>query len=723
MGRWTGQFTDSCFSAAAVKGKTMINFQPDHMLSATARNESVCLQVLQKETSVSLKIDPRTNLSESILLLDGRMLSSLDFELEPGRHALSYELQDNRHTILESAEILLEAQPDSASFSLRDPEEQTVHSDEQPTQANLSFFEATESEKVFSADSCDSIHSAPVDSSVFSPMNPGEPSAAEALQVQVPFASSGSVTWNEPSFDLSVREAPEGSTLLIRQQDVQEIRPLQAGIQTVELTDSQTDVSLLDAGGSLMRSWTIRKEESEPLESGNEISPPDLTDESSQPDRPEPADRKPQLSISSDHRIPDSDHTQIAPVSSGFFSDRPGLLQPEEITEPIDPDWSADDPADLPISFLQPGQKAENSASEGLSENGSAAEPLIPENRVEPAVNTQSSIPAGQIAAVSGFEQPASQVVSSISASPAASQIHPQKELPYSFAVERSAGLTVSALSSALLPGLDSSDSRRTESVVQPSGSMTRIRQALLKSPNASVQAVLKTGTRQYRSGNQLYVRDPQQVEIQVQNGSLQKLSVRSRATEKTYPDLQEAMKAETNTAFEVEASLQPSGQKTVEKARWTVIPAGETVHQKISFSAGEIETFYTLDQNGKLTGYQQTRLSAPLLCRGFDPVDSQQIIPGETLRLYVDPVPGSWQISLNGKTEIRNPEQDELGQPYLPIRAGHGKTELKVLRDGRTLCSQTLTVRNPFASFPTVYAALGAAVGGLLEYRRRRFV
>ncbi len=247
---------------------------------------------------------------------------------------------------------------------------------------------------------------------------------------------------------------------------------------------------------------------------------------------------------------------------------------------------------------------------------------------------------------------------------------------------------------------------------------------ALMASPvrQPSVSAALKVDKRSIQAGNRLYIKDPSALQVHVDHGSLQALEVRSQASQKVYPDLEEAVAAERNAAFDVKAKIQSEDHQS-STVSWTVIPIGQPVQSELNTRNGQINTVFTLSEEGKIVGHLQDKSSQPILCRGFEPVGDKSLTPGETLRMYVNDQPGTYQIRIDGQDIQTKIEQDELGQNYLSVPVRLGSSRLRVMRDGKTVYASDLNCHNPFQSLKVVFPVLGAAAGLILDVRRRRML
>lgn len=220
--------------------------------------------------------------------------------------------------------------------------------------------------------------------------------------------------------------------------------------------------------------------------------------------------------------------------------------------------------------------------------------------------------------------------------------------------------------------------------------------------------------------GHTLYVKNPNDVQVQVENGTLQEIKVRSNDTKKIYTNLELAMNAEKQATFELEAQLK-NNESQITQAKWTIVPLKEPIQQAVSVPAGQVEAFYTLEENGQLTSYRQSDLTKALLCRGFEPLETQTVFPGEKLRMYVEE--GEYDLSINGKKQVVKVQQDELGQPYLSIPVGPLKTDIALQKNGQTIYKQSLQTNNPLWRFGWLAPFIGSLVGIGLDVRRRKWV
>ena len=234
--------------------------------------------------------------------------------------------------------------------------------------------------------------------------------------------------------------------------------------------------------------------------------------------------------------------------------------------------------------------------------------------------------------------------------------------------------------------------------------------------------ATIQQAGQSLSQGNTLYIKDPGEVQVHVENGTLQDIKVVSKDSKKTYTSLEMAMEAEKQATFEMEANLKSTNSKQISQAKWTIIPLGETVEQSISLPAQDIKAFYSLEEDGKLSSYRQpSKLSNALLCRGFEPLEDQSVYPGESLRMYVEE--GDYTLSINGKSQVVSMQQDELGQPYIPVSVGALKTEIVLQKDGATIYTQSLQTNNPMVRLGWIAPVIGSLVGIILDVRRRKWL
>ncbi len=244
-----------------------------------------------------------------------------------------------------------------------------------------------------------------------------------------------------------------------------------------------------------------------------------------------------------------------------------------------------------------------------------------------------------------------------------------------------------------------------------------------LQQQAAKPLATVQQAGQSLSQGNTLYVKDPSEVQVHVENGTLQEIKVFSKDSRKTYTSLEMAMEAEKQATFEMEANLKSSHSDQISQAKWTIIPLGETIEQSISLPAQDIKAFYTLENNGKLSSYRQpSKLSNALLCRGFEPLETQSVYPGESLRVYVEEE-GDYTLSVNGKHQNVSLQQDELGQSYIPVSVGALKTDITLEKDGATIYSQSLQTNNPMVRLGWIAPVIGSLVGIILDVRRRKWL
>ncbi len=252
-----------------------------------------------------------------------------------------------------------------------------------------------------------------------------------------------------------------------------------------------------------------------------------------------------------------------------------------------------------------------------------------------------------------------------------------------------------------------------------PSSGLKSLKKELEKQALEPLATIQQAG-QLISQGHTLYVKNPNDVQVQVENGTLQEIKVRSNDTKKIYTNLERAMNAEKQATFELEAQLK-NHESQITQAKWTIVPLGDPIQQAVSVPAGQVEAFYTLEENGQLTSYRQSDLTKALLCRGFEPLETQTVFPGEKLRMYVEE--GEYDLSINGKKQVVKVEQDELGQPYLSIPVGPLKTDIALQKNGQTIYKQSLQTNNPLWRFGWFAPFIGSLVGIGLDVRRRKWL
>lgn len=285
--------------------------------------------------------------------------------------------------------------------------------------------------------------------------------------------------------------------------------------------------------------------------------------------------------------------------------------------------------------------------------------------------------------------------------------------------------LAHSSLSTQISKPNTISEKAQSEKSSLLANSNTSLRTYLAKNLEAKATgpiATIQQAGKVINEGNKIYVKNPGDIKVNVENGSLQNIVVRSKETKKNYIDLESAMKAEKQAIFELEAQVQGSNASS-SQAKWTLIPIGEPLKQSLSFPTQEIESFYSLDETGKLSSYRQSPQASIVLCRGFEPLENQSVTPGEKLRVYVDQDLASYSLLVNGKSQEIKISQDELGQSYVPISVKAGRTEIALKQNGKTVYSNSLQANNPLFSWGWIAPLIGSVVGLALNERRKRAI
>lgn len=428
--------------------------------------------------------------------------------------------------------------------------------------------------------------------------------------------------------------------------------------------------------------------------------------------KPITALKKEELTVKSPVQAP----AALRPVESETLKPAAKQEQPESLKQSLQPSLTV--PADdaLPNRVneaLQPGLALipsvpvlQKTAASSSSQNLSA--PLIP--------STDGSLQADQ-----SLEWKAAGYLQELQMSPSLAAAQNPADVPVQESAVKPALNTADDLPKEM--SLQNRISHAGRLSLSAAEKMLNFPAAALRDPQkvSAPKASLSSGSRQFPSGRRLYIQDPSKLKVQVDHGQIKDVQVVSQTTRKSYPDLEQAMQAEQNAAFEVEARIEDSSSHQISTAFWTVICAGKTVQEKSVLPGKEIASSYTLNEQGKVVSYQQEKGAAALLCRGFDPVESKKVAAGETLRMYVKAKPGSYSVWINGKEKPARVQEDELGQKFLPIKAGIGTTRIRVLRNGSTIYSGELQSHNPFAVVGMIGPALGTLTGVLLDVRRRR--
>ena len=552
-------------------------------------------------------------------------------------------------------------------------------------------------------------------------------------------------------------ELPEakGSILVIEENGRTRTISVSEGFTTLSLEEGDVTIRLLDADGNVIQIWKtsgINNSSPSALQPDLDMPPTSNEQPSSlqviQPDQDQPVFvAKPDLNQSFDplQMVAIQQVEQASRINPGHTEVPKPILSAELLTpKPAATPVQAKANPDLSVLNDSLGQPSPLLTKGDLLPKQNALSAALDELNTTPFPALLDILPPGQASLIDpGGLQTADQAIASpdhlqTSAAAASQSLDSKTSL-----LNSDGDAASTPLFDASLPAVDQISSvvskpqtsqagaapitgqelkKTSTSFLTGSQMLSKERLNLAASTTPITNAVLKANKRSFQSGNRLYIKDPSALRVHVDHGSVQAMEVRSQQSNKVYPDLEEAVKAEKYATFDVKAKIQ-SEDKQISQASWTVIPIGQPVQSQIETRNGRLDNTFALSEEGKVVAYQQEKRQQPILCRGFDPVKTDDVRPGETLRMYVDDKPGLYQVRINGKEIQTSLQKDELGQSYLPVPAKLGSTKLRVLRDGKTVYTGNLECSNPFRSLKLVGPVLGAAAGLILDVRRRKLV
>lgn len=653
--------------------------------------QTAVLEVIQNHDRIFLHLDACVDETQSVLYIDGQRIKERALTLSSGLHTLGYELKNHGGRIVESAEttidvpILPRLDTLPASFSsiwrrikILRPEPPFDYQGYVETQDGLMNFscpEAPEGSRLRVEDSSGIHDHALVNGRCLFQVGKGGanvslilPDETPLLYWQIVYAASSqepAVDSIEPILDVSlVSERP------VQIPDASSSNPSPSADEP-SLSDGQKG-----AGGvrpsTLVEDKGDRTSNSSDANGGSDSS-------SKMPGRPDSGtlDVLDSSSIRADS--PSAGSLTPAPDLPGSNASNPmdtgsaGSSAYEDSTNSgfasSEPRW---DPWNILFAFGQQAGSGNNTAGSSSAANGQSSS-----NSSQ--TGGDMAKPFGQSVAYAGFE--GSRTSSS---------------LPVWRTVKgaSSSASTDSGVSKAVLPSLSKADV-------------------------SHAKGVLKGSDGRFASGKKIFTRDPQSFEVEVLNGSLERLQVVSLYSKKSYDDLKSALDAETKTAFEVRARiLDANSNGRTEK--WTLVPLGDDLMNTIDLPGGIVHSFYTLSPDGAIVHTSSIDQQGALLCRGFDAADPAQLQAAEPLRLYIDPSASRIEVFINGKQKQIKAETDELGQSYLPLRAPIRQSEIEVKASERLVYAATLQSRSVL---PWILGLplIGMAAGVCLDVRRRK--
>ncbi len=550
-------------------------------------------------------------------------------------------------------------------------------------------------------------------------------------------------------------ELPENKGTVLEIEENGKIRTisLSEGFTTLALADGKVTIRLLDADGNVIQIWKTAGESSSstPTAKPDQTIPSASNEQSDNLQVVKPEQDQPIFVARPDLSLPAKNpqmvaiqqvdsSTNVKPVHSEL--QKPAVSTGLQTTKPAAGPVQDQAKLDLPTLDLSLNQAAPSPSKADLRPRQDALSAALDELNTTPFPSILDALPPVQAPALNADFVPTT-TVQSIAApevlqSPAlastqttdlnAPLLNSTAKDPSLFSTNLPAAPQTTSLSlkpqasqiRASAPPASQDLTKPDTSILTTPQTIAKDRLNLAAGSASAANAVLKANKRSFQSGNRLYIKDPSALQVHVDHGSVQALEVRSQQTNKVYPDLEEAVKAEKDATFDVKAKIQ-SDTKQISQASWTVIPIGQPVETQVDTKAGHLNSVFTLSEEGKVVAYQQEKRQQPILCRGFDPIKTTEVRPGETLRMYIDDKPGTYQVRINGEEIQASLQQDELGQNYLSVPTKLGSTKLRILRDGKTVYSGSLECSNPFRSLKLVGPALGAAAGLILDVRRRK--
>ncbi len=679
-------------------------FQPHEQMMAAQMHSH--LQILQNGAHVALLCDEEVDLMQSCIRLDGRKLETLYFDLDRGEHNLSYELIGRNGMVLESEERRLSA-------SMEDKKSGSVGMDD--------LMSSPEPSEIFDADS-------------------------DAFTALYPFDREGLVALNSRQLVMQFEEDASGAVLEIAgTQKTQRIEiagdrleaMLEPGISEVRLyANSHSDKVLCvwivetagegeDLSGSpdyLQPDESIRPDA--PSVSDDEREDTDPSDQedsntqgSGEEQNPEDSKATEDMSGPSGNDAADSDKDSGKDENSQgedeYYADEqqpPYALDIEEIV------WADSESEDDSLH--------EQTADRLLADSSSAPSDSSGNGQVNENTQSDASLPENQsstMAAGDAFDRFGSYAGRFSSDSHTRFEGEPMAGLSGRTALSSREKVAASVLSENSGMHSLSPYGKQKDSDLFPA------KQGLTGLPGPSAASMDKSGPvaklssfdRQYVSGSRIYTQDPASLELQVEGGSVSMYEVRSLESKKTYPDLKAALEAEAGASLEVRAQILGENA-SLKPSAWTIVPIGAPLAEKVSIPGKDVDRYFSLDQNGSLVMHQKTRTTRAVLCRGFEQIEPDNLVPREELRLYIDDPASPCTLEVDGKMQDAIVSEDEIGQPYIKVRAAAGAHTLKLIQAGQVVYESRMAARSlwPMALVPIV---LGAAAGVICDVRRRR--
>lgn len=207
-----------------------------------------------------IRLNPQVDRLQSLILCDGRQISSPDIPSTQGSHLLAYELQDYSGRVLESREIrfmvpapVSQTLTGTSEYFLFEHEKNNTESD---ASAESDKKTKTEDESLSEQDA-DTEEDSENEYSGHKE-NKSEESVEEGrIEIAEPFRHSGAVILASKQMDLKFQKQPENCVLWIEENGEKRIIELNEKEITISLKEDLVRAYLQDDQGNILKKWSI----------------------------------------------------------------------------------------------------------------------------------------------------------------------------------------------------------------------------------------------------------------------------------------------------------------------------------------------------------------------------------------------------------------------------------------------------------------------------------
>lgn len=637
----------------------MIYFEISHTMPFARENEGH-VQIVQQGKEFQIKTDEAVDFEQSVFLVDGQKISRKSFGLEQGRHSFCFELKDNQGRILESAE-------QSLDVDLLPPQ----------IEAGPDFI------YVYAA--------RPYTYSVKE-----DALKLEELKIDGQLSNGRQVLIERGNRSIAIRAEDDSGNQSEAHVQIADVQLPQAPFDrlgSVELTSRRIEMHLDQWEGFNLRVVSGRQEHI--FTFTGPVMELVLDDDQAQIYLEHPA-------------LAETLAWQVTCLQEDPFA---GEEKSEdelvhESENPISPDLPFEQVGNShPV--LVPEVSEEKTDHPKLDPYPEAAPPAPSISQALPPLQIFDVFPESvpkedkrDVLPVAPVQKPADEV-------PSVSDIRPYgggqtEPLVMAFPSSTEESFPVGLAGQKLIEGPGTSD--------------LTIAETSFREPAAKKEILLTDGQQGFKSGQTVFRRDIGKLRVADENPD-SILQVKSLDTQREYSSIEQALQAEKQPRLEVSVHSESSGQS----ASWQVFDIGTLAAQSLNLSYGKGSQWFARDESGQLQRYTQVEAQKPLLCRGFEQVKEEFLKRPEKLRLYVPDKTGNYMLSINGQQQESCLEEDELGQPYLPLSVTPTTKRIALKHNGRTVFTKDVKRNRQPAWWAFGIPGLGAASGMVLDVRRRK--